>query len=107
MDVQKTLKLAVHFNRIMNPVPGKWEFQRNGDISDDKIIFSPQNAGHVKMNFLNSGYFVIYPVINGQIMIFDSFNYGLSDAFSSNFSLIQDSFFYVTATTTGTVEKRF
>ena len=89
----------------MNPVPGKWEFQRNGDISDDKIIFSPQNAGHVKMNFPNSGHFVIYPVINGQIMIFDSFNYGLSDAFSSNFSLIQDSFFYVTATTTGTVEK--
>ena len=91
----------------MNPVPGKWEFQRNGDISDDKIIFSPQNAGHVKMNFLNSGHFVIYPVINGQIMVFDSFNYDLSDAFSSNFSLIKDSYFYVSVTTIRSVEKRF
>ena len=42
---------------------------------------APQNADHVKMNFLNSGYFVIYPVINGQIMIFDSFNYGFCDEF--------------------------
>ena len=50
-----------------------------------KSLLSPQNADRVKTNFLNSGHIVIYPVINGQIMIFDSFNYGLSDVLSSNF----------------------
>ena len=66
----------------------------DSDKNGDKIILSPQNADHVKTNFLNSGHIVIYPVINGQIMIFDSFNYGLSVnyAISSNLRKIFENF---------------
>jgi len=56
-------------------------FQRNWRENSIVTSDAPQNADHVKMNFLNSGHFVIYPVINGQIMIFDSFNYGFCDEF--------------------------
>ena len=50
---------------------------------------SPQNADHVEMNFLNIDHFVIYPVINGQIMIFDSFNYGFCDDFLQRRKIIR------------------